>query len=170
MLSNLYRHFTNAIYSVGFKVQQYKNTNPEATVLAAGATKARKFNEEDEVKSGLEWAAARRATLILTTEKLVCGSWDIPLAEIQKAQLLKVKSLLANAFILKISTINEHYQFGLQYDPAWEEQTALKLTIEDGKIKRSLVMRLFRLIAILYLAGMCFWTIFLTYRDLFSDF
>ena len=100
---------------------------------------------------------------MLTNEKLVCGSWEIPLASIKDAQLLRVKSMFAKALILKVSAEDGYYQFGLQYDPAWEQQTALKLSIEDGKIKRSLVLTLIRVFAFLYLFACCglfFWATF----------
>ena len=102
---------------------------------------------------------ARRATLILTTDKLVCGSWEILLPSIEQAQLIRFKSGFAKGFVLKVATSDgSHYQFGLQYDPAWENQTVLKFVAGDGKIefaplkysKFSIAIRVILWLVILY--------------------
>lgn len=163
MLSALYRVIVNAIYFVSSQVEQYRAKNGNVPVLAAGATKARKLDEDEEIRSGIGWATSRRAVLMLTNEKLICGSWEIPLASIKDAQLLRVKSLFAKALILKVAAEDGYYQFGLQYDPAWENQTALKLRIEDGKIQRSPILSLIRALVFLCLLAFCgfiFWAMF----------
>lgn len=165
MLSDLYREITNGLYSVSSQVQQYKARNNNATVLAAGATKARKLEKDEDLKTGAGWIVARRATLILTNENLICGSWEIPLAGIKEARLLRVKSMLAKAFVLKVSADSGYYQFGLQYDQAWEKQTALKLIVEDGKIKLSLFSIVIRIVAWLFLLALCGVSLWLTYLD-----
>jgi hypothetical protein len=138
VLDSFFRIFTNLIYFVPLKVKQFKANEPNSQVLAAGATKARQFDKDVAVQYAAGWIAARRGTLILTDQKLVCGSWEIPLSTVNKAVLLRVKALFAKALVLKVSTTDgHHYQFGLQYDPVWETQTALKLTIEESKIKYS---------------------------------
>ncbi len=135
MLDTLYRWMTNAIYLTPLWVKRFKNKNPATTVLVASAVKALKFDKDSEVRYEPRWIAAKRAVLILTTDRLVCGSWEIPLANIKNATLLRVKALAAKALILKVGTNNgEYYQFGMQYDPAWEEQMALKVAVEDSQI------------------------------------
>jgi len=166
MLSDLYREITNGLYLVSSQVQQYRARNNNVPVLAAGATKARKMHQAEEVRSGAGWMMARRATLILTQEKLICGSWKIPLASIKEARLLRVKSMFAKALVLKVSAEKDYYQFGLQYDPAWETQTALPLIIEEGKINRSPVMSLIRAVVWLCLLAMCGLSFWLMFKDL----
>lgn len=152
MLDTLFRILSNLIYLVPLTVQRFKAKEPHAQILAAGATKARKFDKDAEVGYEAGWVIARRGTLILTSEKLVCGSWDIPLSTINNAVLLRIKLLFGKALVLKISTTNnDHYQFGLQYDPAWERQTALRLTVEDGKLKYSVFSIVLRAIFIIWL-------------------
>jgi hypothetical protein len=167
MLSDLYREIANGLYLVSSQVQQYRARNNHVPVLAAGATKARKMHKAEEVRSGAGWITARRATLILTKEKLVCGSWEIPLVSIKEARLLRVKSMFAKAFVLKVSAEEGYYQFGLQYDPTWENQTALPLIIEDGKINRSPVLSLLRALVWLCLLAMCGLSFWLMFKDLF---
>ena len=138
MLDTSYRGLTNLIYLVPLTVRRFKAKEPGSQVLAAGATKARRLDEDSEIQYEAGWITARRGTLILTQDKLVCGSWQIALSTIRHATLLRTRAFLARALVLKVSTTDgQHYQFGLQYDPAWENQTALKLSITDGKIKYS---------------------------------
>lgn len=170
MLSNIYREIANGFYFVSSQVEQYKLKNNNVHVLAAGATKARKFEKDEDIKSDFGWATARRAALILTSEKLVCGTWEILLSDIKEAKLLRIKSIFAKAFVLKVSTNQgESYQFGLQYDPAWENQTSFKLIIEDGKVKRSIIFSIIRIIFWLYLIGLCISSFWLTYKDLLNN-
>lgn len=152
MLDTFFRVLANLFYLVPFQVRRFKVEEPDSQVLAAGATKARKFGKDSEVQHEAGWIAARRGALILTQEKLVCGSWEIPLSTINNALLLRVRSLFAKALVLKVSTTDGYYyQFGLQYDPAWETQTALKLTIEEGKIKYSVFSIALRVILVIWL-------------------
>jgi hypothetical protein len=138
MLDTFYRVLTNLIYLVPLTVRRFKAKEPDSQILAAGATKARRLAEDSEIQYEAGWITARRDTLILTQDKLVCGSWQIPLSTISHTTLLRTRAFLARALVLKVSTTDDqHYQFGLRYDPAWENQTALKLSITDGKIKYS---------------------------------
>lgn len=74
-----------------------------------------------ELRYERPWITARRGAFILTTEKLVCGSWHIPLSTIKVAQLPYINLGTTCGLVLKVATTEEdHYQFGLQYDPVWE--------------------------------------------------
>jgi hypothetical protein len=138
MLSTLFQILTDAMYLVPFQVKRFKAREPDAQVIAAGATKARRFGSASEIRAEPGWITSRRGALILTTEKLVVGSWTIPLATITSATLVRIKMLFAESLVLKVSTDSgRHYQFGLQYNPTWEKQTALPLAIEDDKLKYS---------------------------------
>ena len=135
MLSNLFRVITNTLYGVEHYKTKFQAGNPNEHILAAGATKARKVSSEfAKVQYEAGWIKAKRAVVLLTNDRLVCGSWEIPVSSIKTATLLRVKSLFAKAFILKVSTDEEHYQFGLQYDPDWEKHTAFPMVVEDSKI------------------------------------
>jgi predicted choloylglycine hydrolase len=66
--------------------------------------------------------------------------------------LLKIGSLFGQGQVLKIKTKdNSHYQFGMQFNPEWTEQTFLPLALERGKVKTSRFSLIVRIIAIGYL-------------------
>ena len=164
-MDEILREYASTVYGVSAAVARLEAQEPESTVLAAGAAKARRLAGETAVRSGFGWATARRATLILTKDKLVCGSWTIPLVSIEEATLLRVRGLVSKGLVLKISIIDGiRYQFGLQYDPAWEQQTALRLTLEEGKIERSapqVALAAIGLILMLAGCGYCGWFLYL---------
>ena len=138
MLTKFFRDLINLIYLVPLAVSRFKAQEPNSQVLAAGATKARRLDEDSQIQHEAGWITARRGALILTQDKLVCGSWQIPLSTISDATLLRTKGILGEGLVLKVSTTDgQHYQFGLPYDPAWENQTALKLHVTEGKIAYS---------------------------------
>jgi hypothetical protein len=139
------------VYLIPLQVRRFKNKNPDQQVFAAGATKARKMASESRIRFEPGWITSRRAALILTNDRLVCGSWEIPLTSIVSADLLRFRSLFGGGCVLKISTDSDHYQFGLQYDPAWEEQTALKVTVTDEKIEYSIFSIVLRIIVLIIL-------------------
>ena len=137
MLKNLSRILTNTFYLVPFTVHRFKKQNPEEQILAASATKARKNPIDAKVQYEAGWITSRRGTLILTADRLVCGSWEIPIATITEATLLQYDKRTTSGFILDIYANNEHYQFGLLYDPVWTQQTVLKLKVKNEKLEYS---------------------------------
>jgi hypothetical protein len=152
VLSNLHRIITNAIYGVEHHKKRFQAGYPEESVLAAGATKARRVSSEyAAVQHEAGWITARRAVVLLTNNRLICGSWVIPVSSIKSATLLRVKAWFAKAFVLKISTDEGHYQFGLQYDSDWEQQTAFPMVIEDSKIGYSFFSIALRIIIFILL-------------------
>ncbi|MFQ5857770.1 MAG: hypothetical protein ACE5LU_19365 [Anaerolineae bacterium] len=155
MLDTFNRMLANAIYLVPLQVKRFKAKEPDSQILVAGATKAQKGDEDTGVRYEPGWIVSRRGVLILTSDKLVCGFWEIPLTSVINATLLRFKGLLSRWLVLKVATDDgSHYQFGLQYDPTWETQTALKLTVEDGKIKYSAFSIVVRVALILALIGL----------------
>ncbi len=133
MWDEISRAIANTAYLVPWQVQRFKANEPSATVLAAGAVKAQKRDRDSDPQYEVGWITARRATLILTEEKLVCGTWEIPLKSIEQAQLTHIQSSFSKGLVMSVATTNGvHYQFGLQYDPAWENQTALAFAPGEG--------------------------------------
>ncbi|MDX1475068.1 MAG: hypothetical protein R3309_12915 [Reinekea sp.] len=147
------RIIVNAIYLVPLQVSKFKKQHPEEQVLIADGTKARKVKSNQHAQYEVGWATARRGVLMLTTKNLRCGDWIIPLSTIHEATLLYI----SGGTLLKISTDDDsHYQFGLQRNPAWENQTVFPLKVEQGALKFStvsLVLRLLILIWITYVTG-----------------
>ena len=148
VLNTLSRMLVNTLYRVPGRVKRFKEQFPEAHVLAAGATKARKMMVDVDPRYDAGWATARRDVLILTTTNLHCGDWVIPLEVIQDATLLHI----TGGSLLKVSTLEGlHYQFGLSRDPAWEAQTALPLTVQTGALELSRFSLIVRLLLLVWL-------------------
>ena len=151
MLNRLIRRLTNLLYFVRFQVKWYETNHPDSEVLIADATKAKKMDGNTEIRYEANWMVAKRAVLMLTPSKLVCGNWEIPLSEVEEATLLKVRQLLVTGYVLKVATSEAHYQFGFQYNPAWEQQEHLPVEVKKGKIKYSVFSIIVRLILLAWL-------------------
>lgn len=148
----LSRGITNAIYLTPFWVRRFQSRHPDERVIVAGATKARKMKEADApIRYEAGWVVSKRAVVMLTNKRIVCAGWDIPLSSITRAELQRFRSLWTKACVLKVSTATDNYQFGLQYDPKWEQQQALELPVEDTEIGYSLYSIITRVIAVAFL-------------------
>lgn len=137
-------------YLVPFRLQKFRTQHPDAQILAAGVTKARKMKADAPVQYELKWVSSRRGMLILTETDLFYGDWEIPLQTVGEAVLLS----LTGGYVLKISTVaGDHYQFGLNKNRAWESQSVLPLTKRKGSIEystQSLILRAIVFMAILW--------------------
>lgn len=140
----------NSSLLIPMQINKFKKQHPDTEVLIAVSTKARRVKSNDEANAEIGWATARRSILILTTDALYCGDWTILISNIQEATLLQI----AGGSLLKVSTKDGlHYQFGLQCNPAWQEQKVLPLNVEVGTLKISkagIVLRLVLLAWIVY--------------------
>lgn len=144
------RIIVNAVYLVPWRVSEFRKQHPDEEVLIADATKARKVAPGSEVRHEPGWVTARRGILMLTTSNLRCGDWVIPLSSIQEATLLHIPG----GSVLNVSTRDgDHYQFGLQRNPAWERQTRFPCAIAHGAPKFSTISLVWRLLA---LAGLLY--------------
>ncbi len=81
---------------------------------------------------GLKWAFARRGTLEVREDSLLCGDWRIPCSEIQEAILLSTPYLWTKAYVLKIVTEDMTYQFGLNPGAYWQGSLPFPLEREEG--------------------------------------
>lgn len=152
MLSTFYRYLVNTFYLTPLAVSRYLKKHPDEKVAVAGGCKARRLQEDTDVRSDAGWAVSRRSNLILTDKNLVCGDWILPVSSISEATLLRVRSFFAKAYVLKIKVQDGgFYQFGLQYDPMWESQKDLALIALDSRIKLSPLSLTFRIILILWI-------------------
>lgn len=145
------RIIVNAVYLVPLQVNRFKKQHPDAEVLIADGTKARRVKSNEEAQYEMGWVTARRSVLILTLNGLFCGDWIIPLSSVQEATLLQI----FGGSVLKISTTDGlHYQFGLQRNPAWEKQKVLPLKIQEGALKFSKASLVLRLVLVAWLVYM----------------
>ena len=153
MLNRFFLGLMNAMYNVGGAVRRFMEQHPDEQILAAGASKARRMPEEKEVAYGAGWIVARRAPVILSDQRLMCGDWDILLAKIKYAEMMTLSGLFSKSLVIKVADDSgNHYQFGVQYDPAWLEQNALSFKQVEGKIELSLFSIGLRVVVFGYLA------------------
>lgn len=116
----------------------YSRDNPTERILAADGSKGITTKGDKGIERGLDWVTSQRAVVLLTDKKIKCGQWVIPLEKIETAQLLKINSLFGQGQVLKLKTEDDnHYQFGMQFNPEWINQNVLPLTFEQGQVKTS---------------------------------
>lgn len=158
MWNALIRKMTELVYFVAAKRRQFRNNHPDTPILLSAATKARQLDEDSEISRGTGWMFAKRATLVLTDRAIHCGEWRIPLETIDSARLVRYPGLFSTGLVLKVSTADgAHYQFGMQYDPAWEEQTALDLTVEEAELGHTAYSVAVRLLLVATLVWYLLW-------------
>lgn len=140
------------IYGTGRVRREYEQSHPDEKVLAADASKGIIKNQNQGVIRGTDWVSSQRSVLLLTSKKVVCGKWTIPIDQIQSAQLLKFRSLFGDGAVLKFQAEDgTHYQFGMQINPEWTEQQIIPLSYEQAQIKHSTFSIALRVIAFGYL-------------------
>jgi hypothetical protein len=152
MINKLLKGLVDLIYGVGRVKTDYLRTNPTEKILAADGSKGITTKGDKGIERGLDWVTSQRAVVLLTDKKIKCGQWDIPLENIETAQLLKINSLFGPGQVLKLKTMDDiHYQFGMQFNPEWTNQNVLPLTIEQGQVKTSTFSLIMRLILVGYI-------------------
>lgn len=144
--------FVDLIYGTGRVRRRYQESNPGETVVAADASKGIITTGETDITRGASWVTSQRAVLMLTTSKIICGKWIIPLDQIQSSKLLRITSLFGAGAVLKIQTKDgKNYQFGMQVNPEWTQQQVIPLTPEAAEVKNSIFSIVIRIIALAYL-------------------
>ena len=152
MLSKLLKGLVDLIYGTGRTKRKYEQAHPDEQVVAADASKGIITKQDQDITRGTDWVTSQRAVLMLTTRKIVCGKWIIPVEQIRSAQLLKFRSLFGEGAVLKIQTLEgTNYQFGMQINPEWTVQKIIPLSYEEVKIKHSFLSIAMRVIVIGYL-------------------
>src|SRR5262245_52038240 len=100
MINRLLKTLVDLFYGVGLAKANYLKANPTDNILAADASKGITTKGDKEIERGLDWVTSQRAVILLTDKKIKCGQWDIPLANIESAQLLKINSLFGPSQVL----------------------------------------------------------------------
>ena len=152
MINKLLKGLVDLIYGVGRVKANYSKDNPTEKILAADGSKGITTKGNKGIERGLDWVTSQRAVVLLTDKKIKCGQWDIPLEKIENAQLLKINSLFGQGQVLKLKTKDDnHYQFGMQFNPEWTNQNVLPLTLEQGQVNTSTFSLIVRLILVGYI-------------------
>lgn len=140
------------LYGTARAVEKYQSENPGDPVLVSDGCKAIVAQPDESITYQAKWISAKRAVVMLTAQKIVCGSWSIPLHQIDHAKLVYIKTMLGSGQVLQLFTKSGgQYQFGMQLNPAWTEQKALPLIVENGKITYSWFSLGIRLMLVGYL-------------------
>jgi hypothetical protein len=130
--------------------KKFERNNPDEKVFASDGCKGIITEKNQEIKRGVKWIASKRAVLLLTDKRIICGNWEIPLDTVSAAQLSKIKAPFGEGQVLRIQTEDgKTYLFGMQCNPEWKTQQALPLIYENEKVKYSL----FSIIIRAYLVG-----------------
>ncbi len=149
---NVLKNVTDFFYRTGRVKNKFSNDFPEEKVLAADASKALLSKGTGKIKWGVDWVTSQRAVVLLTDRRIKYGYWDIPLEEVERAQLVKVNSLFGSGQILKITTCDNYsFQFGMQRNREWTDQSVLPITLEKGKLQYSLLNMLSKVIIVGFL-------------------
>ena len=72
-------------YLTPITLNKFQKNNPDETIHAYGATKGQ-LHDSEQPLAAYGWRSARRNTLILTNECLICGDWKIPLSKVKYAE------------------------------------------------------------------------------------
>jgi hypothetical protein len=146
------KKITDFIYNTGKVKRKYLTDYPDERILAADASKGIITKGNEEVQRNSAWITSQRAVLLLTNKRIKCGKWNIPLDNINAAQLAKIQTTFGPGQVLKIETKDQvNYQFGMQMNREWTEQTVLPLTLVNEKLKFSLFSLVIRLLLLGYL-------------------
>ncbi len=102
--------------------------------------------EGDQMKLGPNWVTARRATLKVFPDRVECGDWTIPNEKIEEATLYSIRtSLIIPGYVLKLTTEEKAYHFGLNAGKFWKGDLPFSVKREKGKLtysKFSIVIRI----------------------------
>jgi hypothetical protein len=146
------KQLTDFLYGTNRVKSRFSSQYPDEIVLAADASKGIKTTGDLEIKRSANWVTSQRAVVVLTDKRIKSGKWDIPLVDIEASQLVKINTTFGPGQVLKVQTKNnEYYQFGMQLNPEWTNQSTLPLTIEKGNIKYSVFSIIVRVALIGYI-------------------
>jgi hypothetical protein len=88
-------------------------------------------------KRGMHWIMARRGKLHVFEDRIECGDWRLPFAEMTNVILYAAKQTFGAAHVLEVTTPNETYQFGLRARSKLEDYMSVPIERQDTKLKPS---------------------------------
>lgn len=144
------KRMVDFIYPTNRVKRKYLLKNPTETVLASDACKGIVTSKNKDIQRDASWITAQRAVILLTDKNIVCGKWIIPLEDVRSAHLITFSSLLTGkGQVLKIQTKDDKfYQFGMEYNREWTNQSILPMTTEKGEVKYSTFSIILRVLII----------------------
>ncbi len=76
--------------------------------------------EGNDIKCSINWALSKRGALSVMSDSLKCGDWSIPYSDIEEATLCSMPWLFMTAYVLRIKSKGQIYQFGLNPGRFWK--------------------------------------------------
>lgn len=109
--------------------------------------------EGDQLKRGVNWATSRRGILKVFEDRLECGDWRIDYPDISQAVLYSIRSLLFfHGYVLKVSTPNKTYHFGLNWGRFWKSDLPFEVSREKGSLGHTALSVLVRILVVGFIA------------------
>lgn len=108
--------------------------------------------EGDALRHSQNWVMARRATLQVWDDRLVCGDWTIPYSTIREAVLISIRStFFIPGYVLRVRTDDRTYQFGLNPGRFWRGELPFPVSRERGRLAYSPFSLIVRLVILGYI-------------------
>ena len=106
--------------------------------------------EGDQLQSGPKWIMSRRGRLKLFSDRLECGDWTVPYADIREAVLSSFRShiLRIPGYVLAVRTDAETYHFGLNGWGFWRGDLPFPVTRKSAKLRMSPISFLARAVLV----------------------
>ena len=89
--------------------------------------------EDSEPRYSHNWITAKRARFKIFEDRVQCGSWSIPFAEIDKAIVYQGKQMFIPVKVLHLITADGSYQFG--FNPWATPTTHLNLPLDEQRVR-----------------------------------
>jgi len=94
--------------------------------------------EGDQLRYSPAWVTARRGILKVYPDRLACGDWTIPFAEIRESVLSSFRSTFGiPGYVLRVDTGAKTYHFGLNGNRFWKGELPFPVRRERTKLAYS---------------------------------
>jgi hypothetical protein len=141
MMDKLMKFLLDFVYRTKKKASHYLKENSTEEIIAIDVSKGVCTENVQYYDYGDEWENAKTSIIILTKKKIVYNNrrdncqWVIPIEDITIAKLNSFIHVFGYIQILRIQTKNgESYQFGMQLNTEWTQQTILPLVLEKDEL------------------------------------
>ncbi|PJZ68059.1 hypothetical protein CH373_18140 [Leptospira perolatii] len=159
--SLLINRFIDRLVSLIYRTEKFRkkfhSIYPDEVVIVVSAAKAIQESSDKAVVSGRKWIFAKRSNVLLSSGRIVCGNWNIPLDTIEDAELVLLRSRPFTKHyrgqVLKLRTrLGQFFQFGMLIDKDWKDQNVLPLRITEHFLQYSALSVTLRITAIIGLS------------------
>ncbi|MEO1402091.1 MAG: hypothetical protein AAFV72_12705 [Cyanobacteria bacterium J06635_1] len=93
--------------------------------------------EGNDIRRSLNWVVSRRGLLQIYDDRLECGNWNIPYADVEEAVLFRTRQMFIPGYVLRIKAHGKIYQFGLNPGRFWASELPFPAERRSAKLKLS---------------------------------